>query len=327
MVRPATARDAAAVRALVEAGHEEAGLDAGALPDLDDVDAAYFARGGSLELLVDEEGMVGCIALAVEGERAEIKRLAVDPRARGQGVGRTLVRRALDEAARRGASEVVAETHPSLASAVRLYEKLGFAREGEGDPKCPIRFVARVVAEARGAYAPRWCEENAVRLARSAAMAARDPRVAFVTSDARATPMRLQRAALVPDEPVLWDYHVFVIARGDDGAWCAWDLDTTHRFPAPLDEYLALTFADAPWTAPRFQPRFRAVPVADLEGVFSSDRSHMLAPGGGYLAPLPPWPRLGEGESTLMRFLERGDFVGEELNLDALRARFTEETP
>jgi ribosomal protein S18 acetylase RimI-like enzyme len=52
--------------------------------------------------------------------------VVVDDRARGAGVASALVRRALDEAASRGARTVDLTSRPERAAANRLYVRLGF---------------------------------------------------------------------------------------------------------------------------------------------------------------------------------------------------------
>lgn len=75
-----------------------------------------------------EEGeLLGHAALWTAGPEAELGDLAVRPEARGRGVGRTLLRAALDEAERRGARTIFLEVRESNAPARGLYEAAGFA--------------------------------------------------------------------------------------------------------------------------------------------------------------------------------------------------------
>ncbi|KJR79883.1 peptide alpha-N-acetyltransferase [Sporothrix schenckii 1099-18] len=60
--------------------------------------------------------------------RGYIAMLAVSAASRGYGVATSLVRRAIDAMAEHNADEVVLETEESNASAIRLYERLGFFR-------------------------------------------------------------------------------------------------------------------------------------------------------------------------------------------------------
>ncbi len=133
-----------------------------------------------------------------------------------------------------------------------------------------------------------------------------------------------QRAAAAPDEPVLWDYHVVVLARAP---WEVWDLDTTLGLPVSATTYLRRSFRPELRLPPQYAPRFRLVDAAQLVATFASDRSHMLGPDGRYTQEPPPWPAIrppnGEGAaSNLARFLALGDpIAGEELGLAGLLAR------
>jgi ribosomal protein S18 acetylase RimI-like enzyme len=60
--------------------------------------------------------------------------LYVAPRARGRGVGEALVRAVLDEARRRGKSEVLLEVTSNNPAARALYERCGFVATGATHP-------------------------------------------------------------------------------------------------------------------------------------------------------------------------------------------------
>ena len=64
-------------------------------------------------------------------EEREFRLLAVDEKARGKGVGEQLVQACLDRAFAAVAQAVVLWTQPSMYSAHRLYERMGFRREPE----------------------------------------------------------------------------------------------------------------------------------------------------------------------------------------------------
>jgi GNAT superfamily N-acetyltransferase len=72
---------------------------------------------------------VGCGAVRrLDEATAELKRMYVDPAARGRGIGRELVAALEREARMLGITKVVLETGTRLAPAIRLYEAMGYAR-------------------------------------------------------------------------------------------------------------------------------------------------------------------------------------------------------
>ncbi|RAY13422.1 GNAT family N-acetyltransferase [Actinomadura craniellae] len=101
-------------------------------------------RAARAELLVAEVGgeVVGAVAycppdspyaeLTGPGE-GEFRMLAVDPPARGGGIGRALVLACLNRAEATGMSAVRLSTQPDMLAAHRLYERLGFVRTPERD--------------------------------------------------------------------------------------------------------------------------------------------------------------------------------------------------
>jgi ribosomal-protein-alanine N-acetyltransferase len=62
--------------------------------------------------------------------RCDLDTLAVHPTARRQGIGAALVQGVLAWASRHGAARLTLEVRAANASALRLYERLGFHRQG-----------------------------------------------------------------------------------------------------------------------------------------------------------------------------------------------------
>lgn len=71
---------------------------------------------------------LGHVALRWHGEDLEIKRLYVDPSARGAGVAVALLKAAEDIALSLGAPRLILQTGDRQPDAVRLYEKTGYTR-------------------------------------------------------------------------------------------------------------------------------------------------------------------------------------------------------
>jgi ribosomal protein S18 acetylase RimI-like enzyme len=105
--------------------------------------------GGTLMLAKASDGTVlgAVLMLRMDGElvqvaqvgEAEFRVLAVTPEARGTGVGAALVQACVAQAKASGATALVLWSQPTMPSAHRLYERLGFVRVPERD-----------VADARG---------------------------------------------------------------------------------------------------------------------------------------------------------------------------------
>ena len=86
--------------------------------------------------------MLGTVTLAAAGSpyaeiarpgEVEIRMLAVDPAARGRGVGEALVRAAAGHGPVDGAEAVVLTTMRAMRTAQRMYARLGFERVPERD--------------------------------------------------------------------------------------------------------------------------------------------------------------------------------------------------
>lgn len=99
-------------------------------------------------LVAEQDGAIaGAVAHVAPGrpraaffpeEWSVIRMLVVDPARRGQGAGRALVAGCLQLAREAGAPFVGLHTSPVMASALRMYEAIGFVRDRE---LAPIRGV------------------------------------------------------------------------------------------------------------------------------------------------------------------------------------------
>jgi putative acetyltransferase len=76
-------------------------------------------------------GALGCGALRIDrAGYGEVKRMFVDPRARGQRVGRAILERIEQQAAREGLALVRLETGIHQAAALALYRGAGYVERG-----------------------------------------------------------------------------------------------------------------------------------------------------------------------------------------------------
>ena len=91
-------------------------------------DAQVVAGEGAFLIAYLNDVAVGCGAVRrLDDTTAEIKRMYVDPFVRGRGIGRALVEALEREALLVGVTNVVLETGTRLASAIKLYEAMGYA--------------------------------------------------------------------------------------------------------------------------------------------------------------------------------------------------------
>lgn len=105
-------------------------------PYTDDED--FFERVGPADhlLAVQDDRIVGYVRLGhptplpASAHVLEIRGLAVDPWARGRGLGERLVHAAIEEARRRGAHKVSLRVLGTNPTARRLYSRCGFEVQG-----------------------------------------------------------------------------------------------------------------------------------------------------------------------------------------------------
>ena len=140
-------------------------------------------------------------------------------------------------------------------------------------------------------YTAYYCEENIWHLAADRREAGLSSAVALITNPDRSCALWNQRAAR-KGQPVLWDYHVVLLAAktAAEPDCMVWDLDTRLGLPVRLVDYVAETFAPPGVLEPRFEPRFRVIEGNDWLAEFSSDRAHMRDQAGRYRKPPPVWP-------------------------------------
>ena len=127
------------VQAYAEDGHIPAGSDYAATL----ADAASRADQAELWVAVDEGGTVlGTVTFAAPGSpylevagphEGEFRMLAVAHGARGLGVGAALVQHVIDRARELELRGLAMSTQPTMLSAHRIYQRLGFERTPERD--------------------------------------------------------------------------------------------------------------------------------------------------------------------------------------------------
>lgn len=121
-----------AARVLFEAYQEELGLDLGFQgfqEELATLPGKYSPPQGRLYVVFDQGEAIGCAALRpLEEGVAEIKRMYLKPERRREGIGRELLILLIKAAEMSGYTRVRLDSLGRLASAIRLYESLGFVQ-------------------------------------------------------------------------------------------------------------------------------------------------------------------------------------------------------
>jgi ribosomal protein S18 acetylase RimI-like enzyme len=141
-VRPCLDADREAVNAVARAAFAQYAQDyadwptfiegIGRMADLArDADVLVAEQDGVIAGAVAHVGPGGPRAAFFPPEWSVIRMLVVDPQRRGQGAGRALVAGCLRLAQQAGAPVVGLHTSPLMASALRMYEAIGFVRDSE----------------------------------------------------------------------------------------------------------------------------------------------------------------------------------------------------
>ena len=96
--------------------------------DLLDIETNYLNRGGLFDLIEDENGkLVGTFGLyPLDANTCELRKMYLVPAVRGQGLGKYVLRKAVEHAKEMGFKEMVLETSSKLVAAIQLYRQFGF---------------------------------------------------------------------------------------------------------------------------------------------------------------------------------------------------------
>jgi GNAT superfamily N-acetyltransferase len=95
--------------------------------ELAELPGAYAPPAGQLLVADTGDELAGCVALRPNAPGvAELKRLFVRPKYRGQRIGRELLDRIMAEAVSAGYREAVFDTLPVMTVALGMYHKAGF---------------------------------------------------------------------------------------------------------------------------------------------------------------------------------------------------------
>ena len=112
--------------------------------EIEGLPGRYAEPEGALLLAAQDGRAVGCGGLrTLSPEVGEMKRLFVDPSARGTGAGRALAVALIEAAKVRGFRTLRLDTLPFMTQAIALYRSLGFheiERYDDGSPDSALYF-------------------------------------------------------------------------------------------------------------------------------------------------------------------------------------------
>lgn len=135
-IRPAVAGDAQAIASVLRESFEEyehlytrEGFEA-----TTPAGASVLRRieEGPVWVASVDDTIVGTVSVVPKGESLYVRGMGIAPSARGQGLGELLLKRVEEFASERGFVRLCLSTTPFLHRAIRLYERYGFERTGEG---------------------------------------------------------------------------------------------------------------------------------------------------------------------------------------------------
>ena len=134
ILRPIEPRDDPALAALIRSSLAAHGLDIPGTvyfdPELDHLSGFYRGHTGRGYFILEDGGAlaggVGGAEYAPRGGCAELRKLYLAGRLKGQGLGYRLLDKAIALARELGYRELYIETHHNLSAAVHLYRKRGF---------------------------------------------------------------------------------------------------------------------------------------------------------------------------------------------------------
>lgn len=115
------------IQSLVSAYFDERGFEG----DLDRLPGEFGPPDGELLLAWDGDHAIGTVAShRFDAESTEMKRMFVEPRAQGRGVGRMLAEEIVARARAAGYRRMLLDTSPGQDAAIALYRSLGFESVG-----------------------------------------------------------------------------------------------------------------------------------------------------------------------------------------------------
>lgn len=144
-------------------------------------------------------------------------------------------------------------------------------------------------------YTPLFCEENIWQLIHSLSCQGENIDgmwVLILTNPAQKVPLMNQRA-VKEHHVVVWDYHVVLLAKGNQ-MYQIVDFDTRLSFASALHDYIGNTLIEPEHLPEHLHTHIRKIPASAYLNQFYSDRSHMLRQIDS--SEFPDWPVINAGQ-------------------------------
>jgi GNAT superfamily N-acetyltransferase len=114
--------------------------------DYDTLQQMYNQKNGGVLLIIwDKKQAIGCGGLRkFDTYSAELKRMYIKFEYQGLGLGKQLLKELIQEARKLGYKKILLDTLPAMASAIHLYEEVGFkeVKRFNENPSPDARFFA-----------------------------------------------------------------------------------------------------------------------------------------------------------------------------------------
>eukprot|EP00112_Aurelia_sp_Birch-Aquarium-sp1_P017856 Seg418.14 transcript_id=Seg418.14/GoldUCD/mRNA.D3Y31 product="Protein N-terminal glutamine amidohydrolase" protein_id=Seg418.14/GoldUCD/D3Y31 len=153
-------------------------------------------------------------------------------------------------------------------------------------------------------YTSCYCEENVWKLCEKI----RDEQInditeyyaVFISNATRQIPLWMQRQKISdPLTPVVWDYHVILVRKCQNGDSFVYDLDCILAFPCHIVDYANQVLRSNKGLKKQYHRKFRVVQAPVFLSTFASDRSHMKKPNGEWIQEPPDYPAIRTADDTM----------------------------
>jgi GNAT superfamily N-acetyltransferase len=124
-IRKANLQDVAALKMCIDRAYAPVKQR---LKDLPDVSGDLEEEIANKHVFITEIGdtPAACAVLSLDGEKAHLANVAVDPNMKGQGLGRLMMNFVEEFARQQGSQEICLATHIKMPENVELYRHLGW---------------------------------------------------------------------------------------------------------------------------------------------------------------------------------------------------------